>query len=415
MIPPTPTTTTSLFRREDERPAFCDPSAFEWTILAFIIVCVSLSWWVYEIPTIFRRGGIRQFILRLSWQAIRVHSPVYVAHCVLTHRHDPGDWAVMYYFGADFLGREHSETIPEADLKFSIWRYVRIVLYEVPTVVAAILCAYQWSNHGPDVRVFRPVTGSWISACIPPMVVGATLLIASRMGMGSRWKSRRDTYMISSYLAIVVALAVFGVAYALGIYFGPPRSDPEVATRGTDMALVVTYYVLVTIPFPLLPIIRRQPLLQVVLCLPGVMVRVYGLALNLTGLGSKIEPPCTLQHRRLQGFSIAFGVLGFLATFVGIILCQTLCAARSTVRQAAATADETDGGHVPLQQQPAASSSSPPPALQPSAPSPPPPQQPMPNPDPPPYAASADTEALLSPPPPYPLHDPCGTAPRERP
>lgn len=320
-----------LTSRSPDAPDFCDPTGLDWAIVVLVLASVSFTWWLWETPALFRHG-FAEFFRRVAWQALRVISPSFVACKALAYRTDyPADWVGFYYFGAYYQFDSEDRSRRDDFSRVKGWRYVLVALYEVPAVVTAVLCAYRWSIIGPAVSGYRPVPPEWIAACLPPMVVGVCLLITSKAS--SRWdnRSRHSARPSSTFKYIVcgatlTALLVVGVAYILTVYFGPPRSDPELATRPTELTTAIVWYVVVGIPLPLLPLVRKNMMLQVIALLPAAMGRAYGFTLGTTGLGKfQDEGKCWLFPRKWTGAMIAFGVLSFVMGFIGILFCETVC------------------------------------------------------------------------------------------
>ena len=311
----------------------------------------------------------------------------------------PADWVGIYYFGAHYTFSPKDDPRRNDFARVTGWRYVLVALYEIPTVIAAVLCSYRWSVIGPTIKGYRPVPPEWIAACLPPVVVGVCLLIASevsslqkkRKGHGFVQSSSTFRYVI--YGTIPAALIVVGVAYVLSVYFGPPRSDRDLATRPTELPTMIAWYVLIGTPLPVLPLIDKSMIVQVILLLPAVLGRGFGFFLGAADFGRFDERKCRLDHQKWQGVMIGFMVLSFLLGLFGFGLCEGVCSNSGDQRRGGNSESESGNNNTATTA----------PENVPLGPQARPPQ----------YAESqtqwqagplrrdSDTDALLEPPPPY--------------
>ncbi|KAK2733371.1 hypothetical protein FQN55_003384 [Onygenales sp. PD_40] len=321
------------------QPPFCHPTPLDWALIASTLLTVCLSWWLFEIPAIWQHGFLA-FFCRVSWQAVRVTSPSYLAYLVLSRKPENARTSVLaesaafYYSGAMKSSLVEKELVIDADVRIRGLDYVLIAMYEGPTVVAAVLAAYRWSVMEQGFK-YRPVTGEWVSACLPPVVVGCVLMAASRMP----WRDRRKMWHVHAIGSTVLVLV--GAAYALGIYFGSPRTARGLAVESKDMIRVTVYYAVVMVPWPLLPIINKNSGFQLLILLPATMIRAFGIMLGLTDVGK--YKFCSGYVKKLQGVFIAFAVTGFLFILVGLAVCTTVCESEKR-----SDSVEGGGGHIPV-------------------------------------------------------------------
>ena len=325
----------------DDLPPFCRPTPLDSTIMAFVFLSAALSWWIWELPSLFRHG-FGEFAHRVCWQILRVHSPSDVGHFALTRRANPADWAGFYYFGAHHLPPRIGsvDTRRDGGWQVGLRQWAMIALYELPTLVAAILCAYRWSDMHPEHRLYRPLLGDWIAGCLPPMVVGAALLLTSRLAPGGQTPASRFLIVKVSGIAFL-ALVVVGTAYALAIYFGPPRSDPDVATQPSELMYTAVWYGLVMTPFTLIPGVRRNVWLRIPTLAPAVLGRAWGMLAGLKEWGWT-RHDCTLQPDKLRGAAAAFAALALIMGVFGFGVYRTVGEKRDT-RSAGGSAPNSGG------------------------------------------------------------------------
>ncbi|HYW06505.1 MAG TPA: hypothetical protein VE913_06095 [Longimicrobium sp.] len=97
--------------------------------------------------------------------------------------------------------------------------FALLVLVRGPFYVVSVVGG--WGNNARNVP---PAVVLWAMLSAPPLFAAAVLLASRGTLRGPGWKPGRPVYLVPGWLApVIVALATYGVAWALGLI--APRPD----------------------------------------------------------------------------------------------------------------------------------------------------------------------------------------------
>jgi hypothetical protein len=130
----------------------CSASILDWITFILALSLLFLSWWVFEVPTLFipeshqdailTRGNpklsrFRRFLRAIAWNCVRAISHSYVASVALARSLNAREWPALYYFGHEI------EAGDEAARQLTSWQWARIILMDASYIVAECLLVYR--------------------------------------------------------------------------------------------------------------------------------------------------------------------------------------------------------------------------------------------------------------------------------
>lgn len=270
-------------------PATCDTvTPLTWAGLVVTFITIQLTWWIFELPTLFRRdstGGFVPFFDAVTWACLRANAPGSAGVIAFSKGSDVSEFARVYY-----LGMRGEDKPPE----LAAWKLVVSLASDLLSVVAAAITVYQACTL-PEFDARRFGLSLWAYPALPTAVIGLALLA----GYGLFPRTRDGSLWLLLVTALSVVLA--GVIVALVLWRFNTTDDlwfMGVIFYGA-MALPVTLFM------PLLPIA----------ILYGAFARVGGIGIAALSHHAGGQPYCKMPG---VGFGVVYLVLGAISGLLGL-------------------------------------------------------------------------------------------------
>ena len=270
-----------------KNPATCDTvTPITWASLAITFITIQLTWWVFDVPLLWAKGGgIKAFLDAVSWACTRSHSPSSAGSIAASKGHGTGEFARVYY-----LGMRRQTAPPE----WTLWKYCTCLGADLLSVAATIVTVYQACTLAQfDARRFG--LSLWAYPSLPVALIGLCLLAGERFfprtARASRWL----------FVMTLSVLVVTGMMIALVLWRFNKTDD-------------VWWLSVLLYGFMLLPVIFLHRLAPPLLLFSW-FVRVGGVSFAALKHYNGGQPYCKIQG---IGFAVVYMVLGGIAAILGI-------------------------------------------------------------------------------------------------
>ncbi|GJJ14083.1 hypothetical protein Clacol_008340 [Clathrus columnatus] len=276
---------------ESERPIFefgneeCQMDALNWVIIIFTIITTSVTWWLLQSPTLFKKG-FRYFMHDIAWECLRLHSPGWVAGSAL-HKQDRKYWVMAYYTG-----------INKEPTWFDTTKNVVIDFLVIISTISSVykLCKAELSSqslsHLGGLNGALPAYPS-----LPAAVYGLWISLAAR--------TQLRVWIVVTIGFVIMSAVIAGIATSIAL---TDQSGDNIWIAPTIFAIYMAF------PFFLL----HHKLLLVCMLL-SILTRLG----PLIG-GALTTPPyppfCVVRGWGLAGPVLGLGIIGFLLALNGIFL-----------------------------------------------------------------------------------------------
>ena len=264
-------------------------SSLTWASLVVTFVSVQLTWWIFDVPLIWKQdAGFRVFLDVIAWACVRSHAPGSAGIIAASKGSSASDFARIYYLG---LKRQATP----ADWK--TWKLYSCIGTDLLSITATIITIYQACTL-PQYDARRNFGLSlWVYPSLPVALIGLTLLVGERFFP----HTPRGNLLLLAFILLVLVLAAMAVSLALWKF---DTTDGN----GTWWISIIFYVLMV------LPVVYIR-LLMAFWCVAAWMVRVGGVSLAALQHYSGGQPYCEMRG---LGFAIVYMVLGGIAAVLAL-------------------------------------------------------------------------------------------------
>ncbi|KAH8682700.1 hypothetical protein BX600DRAFT_373074, partial [Xylariales sp. PMI_506] len=274
-----------------ENPATCNEvTPLTWASLALTFVTIQLTWWIFELPLLFKKrgdgGGIAAFLDAVSWTCVRIHGPASAAVIAAYRGDDVSEFARVYYLG--MRGREE----PPA---WTTWKLCTCVLSDLATIVATVITIYQ-SATLPALDARRFGYSSWMYPSLPVALIGLSLLLGERVLP----PARRNSWVLLGFCTVLV----ISVGAAI------PSALKKLGNADDLWYIPVVCYSMMICPFVLL-----SPSVLPLAVVAAWFSRVGALGLAALDHYAGGQPYCKMPG---IGFAVVYMTLGGVAAALGV-------------------------------------------------------------------------------------------------
>ncbi|KXX78111.1 hypothetical protein MMYC01_205098 [Madurella mycetomatis] len=287
---PHPTTYVSCSALPDAlNPATCDTiTPLTWASLVVTFFAIQLSWWIFDIPLLWKKGGVGAFITAISWACVRSHTPCSAGIIAAVKGRDASEFARVYY-----LGKPRLAMVPPQWTARKYWSCLGADLASVAATAMTLYQACTLSEHDPR----RFGMSLWMYPSLPVALMGLCLLAGEHFFP----RTKKGNWWLLAMTVSVQILAGVGIAVLLWWFDSTER----------DMwYLSIIFYSIMLVPVVLI----RQA--GSFLILGSWTSRVGGVSFAALNHYSGGQPYCKLQG---VGFAVVYMVLGAIAAILGVV------------------------------------------------------------------------------------------------
>ncbi|KAJ9602302.1 hypothetical protein H2200_013157 [Cladophialophora chaetospira] len=260
----------------------CGATPLDWAALVTNAVTVLLSWWAFEVPKLFRNGGIRQYWNAISWGCLRLCMPSVAAITAVSSTSDRKAWLKRYYYGLSPDGAEERLTKIQS---------LKSGLTDALVIVSTVSSLYTLHST-PESQLSGWNSSLWSFPSCPAAIYGIWISLASRTKLTPGW---------TLGLGLLWACAIgAGVGYAVS------------QIKGSYAIGTIGCYVAIALPWGYISFLG--PLMLVTLVIT-VFARIGGVAAGALSPDAYF-PFCALKGPALAAPYIAMGgITGVLSLF----------------------------------------------------------------------------------------------------
>ncbi|PMD67468.1 uncharacterized protein K444DRAFT_606407 [Hyaloscypha bicolor E] len=276
-------------------------SPLTWTSLVITFVSVQLTWWIFELPLLWKENaGWMTFFDAVSWACVRSHSPGSAAAIAVMKGSDASEFARIYYLGL------RRKTAPDEWIKWKLYTSIGVDLMSITATVITIYQACTLPQYDPR-RHFG--LSLWVYPTLPVALIGLCLLAGEKLAPRTHHASRR----LFAFTISILGLTATAVSLVLWKF---ATTDEN----GTWWISLV-FYVLMILPLLFLANLLPGFLYEILWpawskvgwffwCVAAWVVRVGGVSIAALDHYSGGEPYCKFAG---PGFAIVYMILGGLA------------------------------------------------------------------------------------------------------
>jgi hypothetical protein len=262
-----------------------------WALLVITFVSIQLTWWIFDIPLLWQKGGgLYAFLDSISWACLRAHAAGSAGRISARLGSDSSQFARIYY-----LGMKRQSTPPE----WKTWKLWTCIGTDLLTVVITIITLYDACTL-PQENVKRQIgVELWVYPSLPVALIGLSLLL------GERFFPR--THRGNQLLLLLIMALLFLVELAVSLVLW--RFDK--ADGSGIWGVSIGFYSAMTIPLLYDP--RTHPhyyVLHLFSCVAGWFARVLGIGTAASYHYAGGEPYCKISG---QAFGIVYMTMGAIA------------------------------------------------------------------------------------------------------
>ena len=271
-----------------QNPDTCNTvTAFTWITLVITFISVQLTWWIFDLPLIWKKGmGWKVFLDSISWACVRAHSPGSAGVIAAGLGTDAGQFARIYYLG---LKRE------ESPAQWKTWKLWTCIGSDLLNIANCIMTIYQACTL-PALDAKRAAgLGLWVYPTLPVSMIGLCLLLGERTFPRS---------VVGNYLLLGFTLAMLaGAATAATLVL---KNFDLSGNNGSWIAGVIFF------SYMSFPMVFLGPALFIA-CLLAALARVGGVGFAALNHYSGGQPYCTMHG---PGFGAVYLTLGGIAAIL---------------------------------------------------------------------------------------------------
>jgi hypothetical protein len=267
-----------------------------WALLIITFVTIQLTWWIFDIPLLWKKGeGLRTFLDSITWACLRAHTAGSAGLISARLGSDSSQFARIYY-----LGMKRQTTPPE----WKMWKLWTCIGTDLLTVVTTIITLHEACTlPQADARRHFGVE-LWVYPSLPVALIGLSLLLGERFFPRTH-KGNQLLLLLIVALLLLVELAVTLVLWKFNTTDG----------YGTWWVSIIFYSAMI------LPLVygRTTARFHIFPCLAAGFARVGGVGLAALNHYAGGEPYCKISG---TAFGIVYitlgGVAAVLAFFGGV-------------------------------------------------------------------------------------------------
>ncbi|KAK4239581.1 hypothetical protein C8A03DRAFT_14033 [Achaetomium macrosporum] len=282
-----------------QNPATCDTvTPLTWASLVVTFIVVQLSWWVFELPLLFKRdGGFKAFLSAITWACIRSNTPGCAAALSLVKGSGTAEYARVYYLGKRGGGGGGRDSAPPPE--FTAWKLATCIGADLLSLVATGITVYQACSL-PEFDARRFGLSLWAYPSLPTALIGLCFLA------GQRFFPRTVRAAVWLVLMGIFVLVLVGVALALVLW--------RFNTTDEIWFVSVIFYGLMAFP----TVVLGGPLLLLAIGY-GFFARVSGVSIAALKHHAGGQPYCKMQGVGFAAVYLALGGISALLALVGIL------------------------------------------------------------------------------------------------
>ncbi|CZR69649.1 uncharacterized protein PAC_19549 [Phialocephala subalpina] len=255
-----------------------------WALLVITFVTIQLTWWIFDTPLLWKKGGgLRAFLDSISWACLRAHAAGSAGLISARLGSDSSQFARIYY-----LGMQRQSTPPE----WKMWKLWTCIGTDLLTVATTIITLYEACTlPQADARRHFGVE-LWVYPSLPVALIGLSLLFGERFFPRTH-KGNQLLLLFIVTLLLLVELAVTLVLWRFDTTDG----------FGTWWISIIFYSVMI------LPLVY-DPRFHIFPCIAGWFARVGGVGFAALQHYAGGEPYCKISGK---AFAIVYMTLGGIA------------------------------------------------------------------------------------------------------
>jgi hypothetical protein len=264
-------------------------SSLTWASLVVAFISVQLTWWIFDVPLIWKRdAGFRVFLDAISWACVRSHAPGSAGVITASKGSNTSDFARIYY-----LGLKRQGTVEE----WKTWKVCSCIGTDLLSIAATFITIYQACTLPEyDARRYFGLS-LWVYPTLPVALIGLSLLVGERFFP----RTRRGGFLLLAFTLLVLTLAATAISLVLWKF--------DTTDGNGTWWISLFFYILMVLP---VVYIRTLMLLW---CVAAWMVRVGGVSLAALQHYSGGQPYCEMHG---PGFAIVYMVLGGIAAVLAL-------------------------------------------------------------------------------------------------
>jgi len=269
----------------------CDTSIFDWVALAITIIYVHITWWLFDIPKLWKHG-MRSFLDAICWQCLRISMPSVAGIYAVYHAIELDDLPKIYYYGFD----PNDERQP-----MTPFEYIKALITDTLSVIATCVTIYQACHFKPNRNGEIDASGwnskYWAYPTLPVSLIGFWLLAVPRLKLGNIWLILTGGFFV---------LTIPCVAFTLVLYYLSPSRD------GGIWFMATFEYLYLSLPLAFFPHVAFQLLVPAL----SVFARTGGVAAGALSEDASF-PFCQLRNKPFGWTYLSFGILAALLAIYG--------------------------------------------------------------------------------------------------
>ena len=267
-------------------------SSLTWASLVVTFISVQLTWWIFDVPLIWKRdAGIRVFLDAISWACVRSHMPGTAGVISASKGSNTSDFARIYY-----LGLKRRGTVED----WKTWKVCSCIGTDLLSITAVVITIYQACTL-PQYDARRDFGLSlWVYPTLPVALIGLSLLVGERFFP----RTPRGSSLLLAFTLLVLILAATAVSLVLWKF--------DTTDGNGTWWISLLFYV-----WMVLPVVYMGKLGKLMpwWCMAAWMVRVGGVSLAALHHYSGGQPYCKMHG---FGFAIVYMVLGGIAAVLAL-------------------------------------------------------------------------------------------------
>jgi hypothetical protein len=295
----------------DDTGPVCTTSATDWATLVITIISINMTWWLLEIPLIWKHG-FKRYFYSVTWQCFRMYMPCCAAIVALLTARSSQEEPYIFYVGPFDNGQidpqapnieitslpartEPEPAQPETPTRaLSRFQLIKSLAVDGATILGTALTINTTINAPAGTSKFGASRFTWMYPTLPVALFGLWLLLC---GTWLRWR-RKWTCWLGMLLVVAV-----GAAMTAPVAVSSPTHTWYPAILGyAFMGLPILAY-------PHGVIITGGILL-------GFVARVGGVGIGALSPAANF-PFCQLRHPAFGALYLTIGGIGAILAFVG--------------------------------------------------------------------------------------------------
>jgi hypothetical protein len=274
-----------------------------WVSLVFAFISIQLSWWVFNLPTLFHRTGSSKsgwasFKSSVIWTCMRAHSPGSTGFCAAKMGKDSSEFAKLYYQGTKDIDSSSGDLAP-----WKIWQLGANVLIELISLVAVAITLRQACTL-PDLDVHRALGLSlWVYPTLPATLIGLSFLLGELIVP----RSRLGNWCLFAFVLVVLAGVGAAVTVLLKMY-------DKYDGGGKAWYISLIFYCLMLVPLG-----HIHPILSFLWMFVAAFIRVGGVGVAALLHFSGGEPYCAIAGPAFGIVYLVGGVVAAALAAVGMV------------------------------------------------------------------------------------------------